>query len=88
MFENPFSILKQGRPIALAACALLAACLFAGCAAQTYKTRTISGYSKNGTLIVTERVVVDEPKYGFYRQVDSNDFLPRTDLPVLKTGVQ
>ena len=89
MFLKSFSSLKKiRRPAALVACSVFAAVLFAGCAAQTYKTRTVSGYSKNGTLMVTERVVVNEPDYGFYRQIESYDFQPHSDLPVAETGVQ
>jgi len=86
--KNSFDTLKKvRRSLAFTAGALMACGFLGGCAAKVYKVRELSGYSKHGP-IYTETVVEKKPEFGLFRQIDSYDFEPRTDLPTSETGFQ
>lgn len=86
--KNSFDTLKKvRRSLAFLAGALMACGFLGGCAAKVYNQRTLSGYSKNGP-IYTETVIEEKPQFGLYRQIDSYQFQPRTDLPTSETGFQ
>jgi len=82
MTRSTLSFIRSWPTVVLVA---LGAFTLIGCAANTYHSE-ITGYSKSGTPLV-EPVVdgVTHPKWGLYRQVNSHDFQPRTDLPVAGT---